>query len=168
MLRNKSMFLKLETIIVFTLYLLAILRHNTLLTRRTWVFAGCVALRVSYSQWAALRLYYSQRAALRVWMGTATVGSGWQQYLLKAAFNDWQQKWPATRETTAAMDDCGCWHLMVAIENGNVGHNKQWRRQCLVEAVIANGEAAAEYCRNWVKVMMGGGGRGERGRQQWW
>jgi hypothetical protein len=34
MLRDKSMSLKLENIIVFTVYLLAILRHNTLLMRR--------------------------------------------------------------------------------------------------------------------------------------
>jgi hypothetical protein len=33
MLRDKSMLLKLENIIVFTMYLLAILRHDALLTR---------------------------------------------------------------------------------------------------------------------------------------
>jgi hypothetical protein len=55
MLRDKSMLLKLENIIVFTIYLLAILRHNASLTRRAWVFAGCAALRVSYQQ-AVLRL----------------------------------------------------------------------------------------------------------------
>jgi hypothetical protein len=33
MLRNKSMLLKLENIIVFTMYLLAILRHDASLTR---------------------------------------------------------------------------------------------------------------------------------------
>jgi hypothetical protein len=33
-LRNKSMLLKIENIIVFTMYFLAILRHDTLLTRR--------------------------------------------------------------------------------------------------------------------------------------
>jgi hypothetical protein len=34
MLRNKSMSLKLENIIVFTMYILAILRHNASSTRR--------------------------------------------------------------------------------------------------------------------------------------
>jgi hypothetical protein len=34
MLRDKSMLLKLENIIVFTMYLLAILRHNASSTRR--------------------------------------------------------------------------------------------------------------------------------------
>jgi hypothetical protein len=41
MLRNKSMFLKLENIIVFTMYLLAILRHDALLMRNACVFFGC-------------------------------------------------------------------------------------------------------------------------------
>ncbi len=48
--------IKLENIIVFTMYLLAILRHDASSTCRAWVFAGCMALRVSYSQRAALRL----------------------------------------------------------------------------------------------------------------
>jgi hypothetical protein len=56
MLRDKSMLLKLEDIIVFTIYLLAILRHNASSTRRAWVFEGYAVLRVSYSQRAALRL----------------------------------------------------------------------------------------------------------------
>ncbi len=56
MLGDKSISLKLENIIVFTMYFLAVLRHYSMLTRRDWVFAGCVALRVSYSQRAALRL----------------------------------------------------------------------------------------------------------------
>jgi hypothetical protein len=45
MLRNKSMSLKLEKIIVFTMYLLAILRHDALSTRRACVFAGCISGR---------------------------------------------------------------------------------------------------------------------------
>ncbi len=56
MMCNKSMLLELENIIIFTMYLLAILRHNELSTCRTWAFAGCAALRVSYSQLVALRL----------------------------------------------------------------------------------------------------------------
>jgi hypothetical protein len=36
------------------------------------------------------------------------------------------------------------WHLMVAMENGNVGHGEQRRRQCLTEAVMADGKVAAE------------------------
>jgi hypothetical protein len=43
MLRNKSMLLKLENIIVFTKNLLAILRHNTLSTCRACVFADCIS-----------------------------------------------------------------------------------------------------------------------------
>ncbi len=67
MLQDKSMLLKLENIIVITMYLLAILRHNTLSTRRVWVFAGCVVLRETYSQQVALRVSYSQQTVLRVW-----------------------------------------------------------------------------------------------------
>ncbi len=44
MLRDKSMLLKLENIIVFTMYLLAILRHGASLRCRAWVFVGCAAL----------------------------------------------------------------------------------------------------------------------------
>ncbi len=56
MLHDKSMSLKLDYIIVFTMYLSAILRQDASLMRRAWVFAGCVALRVSYSHQVALRL----------------------------------------------------------------------------------------------------------------
>jgi hypothetical protein len=38
---------KLENIIVFTMNLFAILRHNALSTRRAGVVMGCTALRVS-------------------------------------------------------------------------------------------------------------------------
>ncbi len=55
-LRDKSKPLKLESIITFTMYLLAILRHDTSLTYRAWVFAGCMVLKLLYSQLAALRL----------------------------------------------------------------------------------------------------------------
>jgi hypothetical protein len=49
MLRDKSMSLKLEKIIVFTIYLLAILRHDASSTCLALVFAGCAVLRASYS-----------------------------------------------------------------------------------------------------------------------
>jgi hypothetical protein len=42
MLRDKSMSLKLENIIVFTMYLLTILRHDASSMRRAYVFVGCV------------------------------------------------------------------------------------------------------------------------------
>ncbi len=56
MMHDKSMTLKLDNIIVFTVYLLAILRHDASLTHCAWMFVGCTVLRVSYSQQAALRL----------------------------------------------------------------------------------------------------------------
>jgi hypothetical protein len=40
-------------------------------------------------------------------------GGGWQRCHLRAVVDDWWQKWPATRETTAAMNSSGCWCLMV-------------------------------------------------------
>jgi hypothetical protein len=46
----------------------------------------------------------------------SNTGGGWQQYRLRAAVDDWQQKWPAMREMAAAMDDSGHWHLMVAMD----------------------------------------------------
>ncbi len=75
MLRDKSMLLKLENMIVFTIYYLFSG------TTHCWriVNAPClsvcglgqqVALRVSYSQWAALRVLCSQ-CALRVWILSA-------------------------------------------------------------------------------------------------
>jgi hypothetical protein len=45
MLRDKCVSLKLENSIVFTTYLLAILRHNALLMRHACVFVGCVSGR---------------------------------------------------------------------------------------------------------------------------
>jgi hypothetical protein len=47
--------------------------------------------------------------------GDSNTGGGWQQCHLRAAVNDWQQR-PAMRETTAAMDDGGCWCLMVVMD----------------------------------------------------
>ncbi len=49
MLRDKSMLLKLENIIVFTMYILAILRHDALSTCCALVFAGCAARRVYHT-----------------------------------------------------------------------------------------------------------------------
>jgi hypothetical protein len=72
MLRDKSMLLKLENIIVFTVYLLAILWHDAPLMHRTWVYAGCAALRVSYSQWAALRLLLSVGSAASMMLSACT------------------------------------------------------------------------------------------------
>jgi hypothetical protein len=43
MLRDKSMSLKLENIIVSTMYLLAIFRHDASSSRRACVFVGCVS-----------------------------------------------------------------------------------------------------------------------------
>jgi hypothetical protein len=57
MLRDRSMSLKLENIIVFTIYWIAILRHDELLMR-----GACVC---RLPQQAALRVSYSQRMALR-------------------------------------------------------------------------------------------------------
>jgi hypothetical protein len=45
MLRDKTMSLKLENIIVFTMHLLAILRHNDLSMHHACVFAGCISGR---------------------------------------------------------------------------------------------------------------------------
>jgi hypothetical protein len=43
MLHNKSMSLKVENIIVFAMYLLAILRHGASSKHRACVFAGCIS-----------------------------------------------------------------------------------------------------------------------------
>jgi hypothetical protein len=43
MLRDKSMSLKLENIIVFNMFLLAILKHNSPTMHHTKVFASCVS-----------------------------------------------------------------------------------------------------------------------------
>ncbi len=48
--------------------------------------------------------------------GNSKMGGGWQEYHLRAAVNDWQQKRPAMRETTAVLDNGGHWHLMVAMD----------------------------------------------------
>ncbi len=80
--------------------------------------------------------------------GNSNMGGGWQRYHLRAAVNDWQQKWPAMRETTAAIDDGGCWRLMVAMDGkmkivyDGVGH-RQWR----------GGGQTMVQCRRWVATV---------------
>jgi hypothetical protein len=45
MLRNKSMLLKSKNILVFTMYLIAILRHDASLMPHACMFAGCISGR---------------------------------------------------------------------------------------------------------------------------
>jgi hypothetical protein len=45
MLHNKSMLLKLENIIIFTIVFISYLRHDASLTCRACVFAGCISGR---------------------------------------------------------------------------------------------------------------------------
>jgi hypothetical protein len=48
--------------------------------------------------------------------GNGNTGGGWQQYHLRAAVDDWRQKWPVMRDTMAAMDNGGCWCLRVVMD----------------------------------------------------
>jgi hypothetical protein len=41
--------------------------------------------------------------------------------------DDWRQKWQATRETKAVMDNGGRWHLMVAMNGSNSGGSRGWK-----------------------------------------
>ncbi len=49
--------------------------------------------------------------------GNSNTVGGWKQYHLRAAVDDWRQKWPAMRETTTAMDNGGCWCLTVVMDS---------------------------------------------------
>jgi hypothetical protein len=55
------------------------------------------------------------------------MGGGWHRYPLRAAVDDWRQKWQATRETKAVMDNGGRWHLMVAMNGSNSGGGGGWK-----------------------------------------
>jgi hypothetical protein len=58
---------------------------------------------------------------------SVATGGGWHRYPLRAAIDDWQQKWQATRETKAVMYNGGRWHLMVAMNGSNSGGSGGWK-----------------------------------------
>ncbi len=83
--------------------------------------------------------------------GNSNMGGGWQRYHLMTAVSDLQQKLPAMRETTAAMDNGGCWCLTVVMDGmmkiayDGVG-NGQWQ----------SGGQRMVQCQRWVATV------------QWW